>query len=151
VISITGGGTIAPGNGGIGTLTVGTGGTGNSVAFAGTIGLGNAHYADEIDGGGTNASDKLAINGNLDLSSPYDQLDISMVGGSTPTGTYTIASYTGTLTGTFSNVTGLPAGYQVDYSTAGVVLLDAVPEPTSLGLLSLAAMGLMCRRSRHRN
>jgi autotransporter-associated beta strand protein len=147
VITVSGGGTIAPGNS-IGTLTVGTGGTGNSVVFAGAPTLGNAHYADEIDGSGTNASDDLVVKGNLDLSSPYDELDISMLGGSTPTGTYTIASYTGTLTGTFTTVVGLPVGYQVDYSTPGVVLLDAVPEPTSLGLLSLAAMGLMCRRSR---
>jgi fibronectin-binding autotransporter adhesin len=91
--AITNSGTIAPGVG-VGTLTT----TGN-VAMAT-----NSHLAIEL-GGGT--ADKLVVGGNLDLSNA-DFLDIS---GSRSGVSFVIASYTGTLTGTFNNVT---AGYTVN-------------------------------------
>ena len=52
--------------------------------------------------------DKLAVGGNLDLSN-NEFLDIN----GSPSGvSYVIASYTGTLTGTFNHIT---AGYTVNY------------------------------------
>jgi hypothetical protein len=67
----------------------------------------NSHLAIELGGG---AADKLVVGGNLDLSN-VDFLDIS---GSRSGVSFVIASYTGTLTGTFNNVT---AGYTVNYGT----------------------------------
>jgi autotransporter-associated beta strand protein len=146
VVTVSGGGTASPGNS-IGTLTIGTGGTGNPVTFAGTPGL-NAMFAAELDGSGTNASDLLAVNGSIDLSTVFDELDLSLVGGATPTGTYTIASYTGTLNGIFDNVNGLPAGYGVVYSNPGLIQVAPVPEPVGLGMLALGATALLGRRRR---
>jgi len=71
----------------------------------------NSHLAIELAGGGS--SDLLAIMGDLNLSSLLDNLDLSGSGA----GPWTIAAYTGNLTGTFNSVTGLPSGYSVDYGT----------------------------------
>ncbi len=67
--------------------------------------LSNSHLAIELSGG---AADKLVVGGNLNLSN-VDFLDITGVGQGL---SWVIASYTGTLTGTFNNVT---AGYTVNY------------------------------------
>lgn len=98
-VNITAGATVAPGTS-AGDLTVG------STILTGT-------YQCEIDG--TNA-DTLVVNGDLDLTG--GTLNIATLGGGTPLGTYIIASYTGTLTGTFATVTGLPGGYSLNYNAA---------------------------------
>ena len=90
-------GTINPG-GSVGTLTVN----------------GNVTMADDsrfhVELAGATA-DKLVINGDLDLSGLNNSLDVTGVG----TGSsWQIASYTGTLTGTFENIT---SGYTVNYGT----------------------------------
>ncbi|BCU75482.1 autotransporter-associated beta strand repeat-containing protein [Luteolibacter sp. LG18] len=90
-------GTLAPGNGTTGTLTTG------ATTLTGTL-------ATEVNGG---SGDKLMVNGNLTLTGAT--LSISVLGGGF-SGTYVIAEYTGTLTGTFATV---PAGYTVTYN-AGV-------------------------------
>lgn len=136
------GGTISPGataSNSIGTLSV----TGN-VAFGAS-----STYLDEINAAGQ--SDLLAITGNLDLTGAGDTLNVSALD-STSGAPYTIASYTGTLTGTFAN-TNLPSGYTIDYGTGSnsVIMLvpsSAVPEPASLGLFAFTAAGLGLRRRR---
>ena len=90
-------GTIAPGVNGVGTLT-----TINEVE----MGF-NSHLAIDL-GGGT--SDKLVVGGNLDLSQS-EFLDVTGVGSGT---SWVIATYMGTLNGTFNHVT---SGYTVDYGT----------------------------------
>ena len=72
----------------------------------------------ELDGA---TADQLAIAGNLD-SSGYDFLDITGTG----TGPWTIATYGGTLTGTFDNLT---PGYLVDYTTNGQIILSSMSLP----------------------
>ena len=90
--AITNNGTIAPGNG-VGTLTA----IGNLTMGA------NSHLSLEL-------GDQLTVGGNLDLSN-NEFLDI--VG--SPVGvSYLIATYTGTLSGTFNHVT---TGYTVNYGT----------------------------------
>jgi autotransporter-associated beta strand protein len=136
---IANGGTIAPGTS-VGTLTV----LGNA-----TFGN-NSHFAVEISGA---TADLLSV-ANLNLSSTSDFLDVSVLGAATP-GNYTIAQYSGTLTGTFNNVTG---GYTVSYATPGQVILtvppgvgvgSVVPEPTTLVMSLLAALFVGgCRRRR---
>ena len=94
--NITNSGTISPGTS-IGTLTA----LGNVTMNA------NSHLAIELSGG---SADKLAVGGNLNLAT-VDFLDITGVGQGL---SWVIATYTGTLTGTFNNVT---PGYSVNYGT----------------------------------
>ena len=103
------GGTISPGDS-IGTLTV----DGDVFLDAGS------HLAVEISGAAS--ADKLSIikgsfqaaAGDLDLSSLTDFLDVTVVSNIVPGNDYLIATYAGTLTGTFDNVT---AGMSVIYDT----------------------------------
>jgi hypothetical protein len=89
-------GKIAPGNP-VGTLTA----AGNVTFNA------SSHLAIDLSGG---SADKLVVGGNLNLSN-VDSLDIAGIGQGL---SWVIASYAGTLTGTFNNVT---AGYSVNYGT----------------------------------
>ncbi len=89
------GGTVAPGNGGIGTLTV----QGNLAMAAG------AHLAVEIDG--TGASDRVAVSGTADISG--SALDVAATG--VKLGSYTIVSAGGGLTGTFGSVTAIASAF----------------------------------------
>ena len=105
-----------------GTLTVAAGGTVAPGIMAGDLAVGTTllagTYACEIDG---SEADTLVVNGNLDLSGAT--LALSVLGGGATASSYLIATYSGTLTGTFGTVTGLPAGYSVNYATAGAIRL----------------------------
>jgi hypothetical protein len=68
----------------------------------------SSHLAIELSGA---SADKLVVGGNLNLSTLTDSLDITGVGQGL---SWVIATYTGTLTGTFNNIT---AGYTVTYGT----------------------------------
>lgn len=115
--TLTGGGTIA------GPVTVQAGGTIAPGATTGTLQTGTAalagSYACEINGA---TADSLAVTGDLDLTG--STLDFSVLGGGATEATYVIATYTGTLTGTFATLNGLPSGYTVQYkpTTRQVVL-----------------------------
>jgi fibronectin-binding autotransporter adhesin len=106
--ALTNNGTVNPGAS-VGTLNV----NGNTIMGA------NSHLAIELSGA---SADKLAITGNLDLSALANLLDVTGVG----TGSsWVIATYTGTLTGTFETIT---PGYSVDYgsgSNSQVTLMAA--------------------------
>jgi len=54
------------------------------------------------------------------------------------------------LVGTFASVTGTPTNYMVDYAFGGnSIAIVAVPEPSTLALLTVAIVGAgMYRRSR---
>jgi hypothetical protein len=106
--NITNSGTIAPGNS-VGTLTA----TGNVTMAA------NSHLAIELS---NYLADKLVVGGNLNLSN-VDFLD---VGGSGSGSSWVIATYAGTLTGTFNTVT---TGYTVSYGagTNSQITLNIVP------------------------
>ncbi|MEX2093570.1 MAG: PEP-CTERM sorting domain-containing protein [Pirellulales bacterium] len=134
------GGTIAPGTS-VGTLTV----VGDAIFGNGS------HFGVEISG---STVDLLSV-ANLNLSSTSDFLDVSVLGSANP-GNYVIAQYSGTLSGTFNNVTG---GYTVNYATPGQVILNvpalagsgslaAVPEPTTLALVALGTLCLGAVRRR---
>jgi len=105
----------------------------------------------EIDAN-SSASDTLAIDGNLDLSTAFDQLTLTILNGSTPSGIYTIATYSGTLTGTFDTV-NLPSGYSLDYGSGSnsSITLTNVPEPASWSVLMSGLAGVAgLRRFRRR-
>ena len=96
---------IEPGLGGVGTLTVGNvtinGGLYLDVTNAPAVDL---LAASSITLGGASV---LGINGGSTFNN----------------GSYTFATYTGSLVGTFTTQTGLPIGYSVDYSQANLVRL----------------------------
>jgi len=140
--------------------------TGNSLA--GTLAVGNttfqanSHLISQI--GNAGVSDLLAVTGDLDLSNTGDVLDLSILPSTTPSGVYTLATFTGTLTGTFNTVNGLPANYSLQYLDAshtpidllsdastivggGSIVLTTVPEPGSIfGVAALAGAALLRRR-----
>lgn len=70
-------------------------------------------YSCDVEGAG---SDKITVGGNLNLSG--STLDVNLVGAGATQSPYVIASYTGTLTGTFGTVLDLPSGYTVNYNAA---------------------------------
>lgn len=88
-------GTIAPGHP-TGTLSAG------SATLTGKLAV-------EIDG---TAADRLEVDGMLDVRATI--LHISTPGGGATQAAYVIASY-GSLSGPFAAVSGLPAGYRVNY------------------------------------
>jgi autotransporter-associated beta strand protein len=129
------GATVAPGTG-IGTLNL----TGN-VTIAGLM---------QAEVAGSNA-DRLAVTGNLTLD-PTSSLTFpagNTYDGLTP---LLLATYTGSLSGTFGQVNNPPAGYGLFYGTfpgqPNAVVL-AVPEPGALALVGLAG-ALFVRRRRAR-
>ena len=126
-------GILSPGES-AGTLTV-----------TGDVVLGDySTLAIEING---DSKDLLAITGNLDLSSLQDNLALSLTGTQSQS-RYVFATYTGTLTGTFTNWSGLPGGASLDYTTLHEVAV-VIPEPASISLaLGVASMGLLGRRRR---
>ena len=95
--ALTNNGTVNPGAS-VGTLSV----IGNVTMGA------SSHFLTELSGA---TADKLAITGNLDLTALANFLDVTASG----TGTsWIIATYSGTLTGTFETIT---SGYSVNYGT----------------------------------
>lgn len=100
-LAVQSGTTLAPGDG-IGTLAA------NATTLAGT-------YVCEVD---ATTSDVLAVTGNLDLTGSTFTLS-----GTPAASSYTIATYTGTLTGTFTESPALPSGYSLNYATPGQIKL----------------------------
>ena len=95
----------------------------------------------ELDIAGTGSSiTSLSIAGNLSLN---NDPTLNFSGSLTP-GTYTIASYGGTLNGTFATL-NIPAGDTINYGTGSnsSITISAVPEPSSVALLAAGALGLV--------
>jgi len=130
------GGMLSPGAS-IGELTVGSaGGTGSFfVEYNSTA----------------NTIDKLNVTGGLNLDS-YTLNFADLGAGSLVNPSYIFATY-GSLAGTtntFSSIVGTPSGYFVNYAFGGNnIAIVAVPEPSTLALLTLAVVGAgFYRRSR---
>ncbi len=113
-------GMVTPGESGTGTLTLNSNVTFNSGSIF-------AVDLDEI--GGT--CDLLSITGDLTLNGAVT-LALNLLNTTPTTTTFTIASYTGALSGTFATINGLPSDYSIDYGTGlnSVITVTAVPEPT---------------------
>ena len=113
-------GTLSPGDLGLGTLSV----VGNVSFLGGAL---------DISGTGSTLT-SLSDNGSLVLSGSET---LNVVGSLSP-GTYTLASYTGTESGSFGTV-NIPPGDHISYGTGSnsAITLTAVPEPGSLVLLTV--------------
>jgi hypothetical protein len=112
----------------------------SGLGFSGSL----ADYNADVDAAGQ--SDDLTVTGNLNLGTGTT-LNVNVLD-STSGGAYTIATYTGTLTGTFAT-TNLPAGYSINYgSGTDSAITLVVPEPASLSLLAIGAAVLIRRRRR---
>jgi hypothetical protein len=111
----------------------------------------NGGYAVDINGA---ASDSVAaVDLNLGGSSLLSLNPVNPLL-NTP---YTIATYSGTLSGTFSNAGALPAGWSVDYGTGSdsaitVNYSRTIPEPATMtmSLLALGGLGATAVRRRGR-
>ncbi len=111
-----------------------------------------------IDLDATGHSDRILITGALDIDDPNygggsTTLALNILG--TPTSQiYTIVSAS-EIDGTFDTVTGLPAGYAVEYTPSAILIAPssssneaAVPEPSALGVfLAGGCTLLLLRRS----
>ena len=110
---VNSGGVLSPGSGGIGSLSMGTTSLNSGAVFNATVG---------------SSQNQLNVSGNLTLGGT---LNVTLNAG-VPTGSYTIATYTGALNGSFSNIVA-PSGYlsTINTQTPGTVKL------TLFGLLKL--------------
>lgn len=130
------------GNSLVGTFTVG------EAANNASLLLSNASILN-FDLATTAASDKIAVAGNLTLDGV---LNVSALTGF-DVGTYTLFTYTGSLTNNGLDLGTTPGGYTytVDTGTAGIVNLTVVPEPGSMALLvtSLIGLGAWGHRRKH--
>jgi hypothetical protein len=128
---------LAPGNS-IGQLTAA------SVNFN-TDGQLNIELNDVGAGNSDGTTDRLNVMGELNITNAA--VDFAATGTLNDTA-YIFATY-GTLTGaTFAAVTNLPSGYEIDYNYGGTndTIALVIPEPASLGVLTMAGLGLLRRR-----
>jgi autotransporter-associated beta strand protein len=98
--SINAAGIVAPGSG-TGTLTA------SAAAITGTLAV-------EVNAA---SADQLVLTGNLDITGAT--LDVALLGGGFTQPSYVIATYGGTLTGTFATIT---PGYSVTYGSGQITL-----------------------------
>lgn len=97
---------------------------GNSVGTINTVDATiSGNYNCEISGA---TADAINITGNLDLTG--SSLLVSALPAGVTSPSYVIATYSGSLTGTFANVSGLPATYSVVYdATLKQIRLEGTP------------------------
>ena len=126
-VTVNTGGHLAPGDFNVGTLFL----AGNMDFEGGELDIAAA-------GGSLNS---LSIAGNLILNDD-PTLNFS---GSLAIGTYTIASYGGTLNGQFAAPLNLPADDTINYGTGhnSAITVSVVPEPSTLALLAAGVAGLI--------
>lgn len=141
-VTVNNGGTLAPGLS-PGTLTVN-----NNLVLADLANL-DWELGAPWQFNGSNypsPNDLVRVNGNLTLDGQLAVTALSGFG----VGTYTLLTYTGTLTNNTLNIASLPPGYvaSIDIDTVNkAVNLVVIPEP---GTLVLAAAGLLMMLSRVR-
>lgn len=130
---------LRPGATGADTTAMTLGSTGINT----TVNLNNFSVM-RLDVGAGGNSDRLAVFGGLNIDSG-STLDLLGLGGAFDGSSYTLATFTGTRTGTFGTVTGLQNGYGIVYGANSITAV--IPEP-SAALMLLGGMGLVVMRRR---
>jgi autotransporter-associated beta strand protein len=128
VVTLQNGGILAPGAGGIGTLTITPTSPLTCNATAALYVEVNGATSDRVTcsgGAGTLALGNLALN-------------ITQLGA--PSGTLTLLSKpSGTISGTFANVTGLPGGSTLNYTSTAVTMVTVTNAPPTIATPASAA------------
>lgn len=139
-VTIAQGASITPG------LSIGTLTTGNLTL--------NGRYLAEVSNA-PNAADRINVTGSVTLGSTsvlelpaantYDPASANTV--------YTLATYSGTLSGQFGTTIGVPSGYFIQYGTVivGAITLSPVPEPAHILLIAAGVGGLLRWRRGKKN
>jgi len=151
-VSVIGGGTlggIGPISGGVTVADGGTVAPGSSPATltVSTLSLSDASILDFELGAPGEPQDLIVVTtaGGLTLDGILNVTDI----GGFAKDTYTLLTYSGSLTDNGLQISSVPAlggEWVIDTSLAGEVRLMNIPEPTALGLLALGSLGLFRRR-----
>ena len=135
-VTVADGATVSPGNS-PGTLTTGT------------LVLNDATVLDfQLDGPGPN--DMIAVTGDLTLDGILNVADL----GGLEVGQYTLLTYTGSLTDNGLTLGTLPGAFTYSITNTGssngsvILNVSIIPEPATLGLLSLGGL-MMLKRRRH--
>jgi len=139
-VTVASGATVAPGSTStIGTLTVDA----SSFRLGGTLAI-------NVSGSTTDLLDLTPGSGTIFTLAGSSVLQFT-TGDPLTAAAYIFAKYDA-LVGTFGSVSGLPAGYMVDYNyqNANQLALVAVPEPATIALAGLAGVCLLVRRLRRR-
>ena len=101
-------------------------------------GVAFAEFFSEIDGGGVSSSEILG-GAPLALTNDWQQFNFSATTGPDVSGGITLQ---------FGATTGADTGSTMQLFIDDVTITRAVPEPTALGVLGLAGLGLVFRRRR---
>ncbi|MGA2266035.1 MAG: PEP-CTERM sorting domain-containing protein [Phycisphaerae bacterium] len=136
----------------------------NGIGVVGTIAVGSSNATDfigssgglDFDISGDTTNDKVTNKGNCTLSSSV-ALSISFLGSygpTTPSTSWTLWDCAPTYSGSGLPTLSVPAGYSTSefslgWTTVGAdtdLVLTYIPEPTTLVLLGLVALGLIRRR-----
>ncbi len=99
----------------------------------------------DIQVGNAGVAGILKVIGNLDLSAGDLTLNISQAPSTASAVAELVATYSGTLNGSFDIV---PGNVQIDYSHIGQIFAKVTPEPSCLGIFGLLAACAARRRQR---
>jgi hypothetical protein len=116
----------------------------------GTVDIDGTYTADVTHGASPMDADMLYVTGNLTLDTSTSVLDLPGTNTYNASTSYTIATYTGTLTGTFFSAPNLPSTHVIDYGNGSNDVIQLVPIPEPSTFVPLAILGLTGFFSRRR-
>jgi autotransporter-associated beta strand protein len=165
-VNVNNGGTFGGTGNASGNVNVSNGGILSPGASIGTLATGNLSLSGtflaeiNLNNGGAASADLLNLTGTFNIIGGSLALSLSNLPAGVVSGTYLLVANDGSdpINGTFSSVTGLPAGYSatVDYAYSGTdslgrigdgndLAINVVPEPQTYVLLGLGGLLFLMR------